>query len=330
MKNLKYLSLILFIITACSRSEEDRSFNRVSDINKYQTTDFLPTLETPLDKKINGVYTATIPLAWQQVKNTLGELSHICNPQLQEINETKSHLDALKQGEFSTDVYAADIIIAKAFFKRSLPFTDKLERYQSALRFDTTDVSCFGFMGNNYQAAIAYYSTNNDFCIKLQPEDEEQEIILLKSDFEKEGSLGEIFRVLGQKIAWFNETQTEENTWRYTLSSEDIVKIPLLSFNIEKTYTNIMGAGFNSEKRQHTVNLMYQRTAFLLDETGAKVESEAKAMVDSIGEEIAQPQPKHLIFDKPFVVFLKRKDADYPYFALYITTAELMVLFKEE
>jgi hypothetical protein len=37
-----------------------------------------------------------------------------------------------------------------------------------------------------------------------------------------------------------------------------------------------------------------------------------------------KPKPKMMIFNKPFVVFLKRKDAKHPYFGVYIANEELL------
>jgi len=42
-------------------------------------------------------------------------------------------------------------------------------------------------------------------------------------------------------------------------------------------------------------------------------------------EEIEKPKPKKMIFDKPFLILLKRKDAKNPYFGLWNTNTELMI-----
>jgi hypothetical protein len=37
-----------------------------------------------------------------------------------------------------------------------------------------------------------------------------------------------------------------------------------------------------------------------------------------------KPKPKKMIFDKPFLILLKRTDAKNPYFGLWATNTELM------
>ena len=74
-----------------------------------------------------------------------------------------------------------------------------------------------------------------------------------------------------------------------------------------------------------TIELAWQRTAFILDESGAEIESEAEAATEAIEEEYEKPKPKKMIFDKPFLILLKRTDAKNPYFGLWITNTELMM-----
>ena len=68
---------------------------------------------------------------------------------------------------------------------------------------------------------------------------------------------------------------------------------------------------------------MYQRTAFVINERGAEVESKAEvAVTEEMVEEL--PKPKTMIFDKPYLILLKRIDSRYPYFAMFVSNSELM------
>jgi hypothetical protein len=58
---------------------------------------------------------------------------------------------------------------------------------------------------------------------------------------------------------------------------------------------------------------------------GADIESEAEVEVtEEVEEEHEKPKPKKMIFDKPFLILLKRTDAKNPYFGLWTTNTELM------
>ena len=50
------------------------------------------------------------------------------------------------------------------------------------------------------------------------------------------------------------------------------------------------------------------------------------ALSEKLGCSGGRPYPEHImIFDKPFLILLKHTDAELPYFALWVTNAELFV-----
>jgi serine protease inhibitor len=70
---------------------------------------------------------------------------------------------------------------------------------------------------------------------------------------------------------------------------------------------------------------MQQQTAFMLDEYGAKIEGQATAAAAAAHETREdKPIPKEMLFNKPFLVILKRKDSPNPYFAMWVENTELM------
>ncbi len=49
------------------------------------------------------------------------------------------------------------------------------------------------------------------------------------------------------------------------------------------------------------------------------------AALEAIEEDIELPKPKKMVFDKPFLILLKRTDAKNPYFGLWTMNTELMI-----
>lgn len=96
-----------------------------------------------------------------------------------------------------------------------------------------------------------------------------------------------------------------------------------MAFNLDKNYAEFVGSTFRSKKMLFELTEAYQRNAFVLDEYGAEVESEASIAAEAV-EEYERPKPKMMIFNKPFVLFLKRRDAQNPYFGIYNVNAELL------
>jgi hypothetical protein len=52
--------------------------------------------------------------------------------------------------------------------------------------------------------------------------------------------------------------------------------------------------------------------------------NEKGAMVKSTSNMIAAAIPKQLIFNRPFLIYLKKKNGKWPYFAMWVDNAELM------
>jgi serine protease inhibitor len=73
-----------------------------------------------------------------------------------------------------------------------------------------------------------------------------------------------------------------------------------------------------------TLLLALQNIRFQMDEKGVRLQSEAHMSFGCSAP--YNPRPKHeMIFDKPFLIMMMRKDATLPYFALWVANPELLV-----
>jgi hypothetical protein len=95
-------------------------------------------------------------------------------------------------------------------------------------------------------------------------------------------------------------------------------------FDITHSYNELIGRFFiNKNFEEYFITEAVQSIRFKLDEKGALLKSESR-----IGGAPISPRPKFLIFDKPFLLVMKEKKGTYPYFAVWIDNAELMVSEK--
>ncbi|HLV50459.1 MAG TPA: hypothetical protein VKY44_00725, partial [Flavobacterium sp.] len=115
--------------------------------------------------------------------------------------------------------------------------------------------------------------------------------------------------------------KSEGYSWKSHFTYLDKVRIPMIEFNLKKKYNELIGNQFQAKNVMYEIVDVNQQNAFVLNEKGAEVESMATMDAAASAEEI---EPKNLIFNKPFVVFLKRKNSDFPYFAVYISNPELL------
>jgi hypothetical protein len=222
-----------------------------------------------------------------------------------------------------------DIVIARAEFSKSLPFSAKLRSFEDKLVFGDTRVASFGTKGRDNKSAkivkIYYYKDDDNFIIGLQPEDVNHEILLTKSD-QRFSSLHEIYHHIQDLVQLgIEERQTEEYRWKYELAEDDEVIIPKFSFHVESNFPALEGQFFQAGEKSYKIETAWQRTAFLLDESGAKIESQAEFEILSLPPELDMKGPKKMVFDEAFSLFLKRKDAMKPYFGLWVVNSELIV-----
>lgn len=324
------LTLILTTLFSC---KNDRKFTEVKKLSEYKNTQFIPTLEHKISQDKNSVYCATLLFAWDEVRKQINSPLTISDEyfDLRLLNKSTSFENVLKSNEYNVSGEVdGDVITARAEFNKTLPFELKLQNFKNKLTFDGQKVSSFGVYGyDNYEqleiVQIVYYKSDNNFIIKLLPKEKEHEIILFKTD-QSFNSINEMTNEI-EKLTEIGKTEkkNEKISWKYFYKEEDIVVIPKFNFNIETNYSSLEGNKFKTDKQEYQIELAWQRTAFILDESGAEIESEAEAATEAIEEEYEKPKPKKMIFDKPFLILLKRTDAKNPYFGLWITNTELMM-----
>ncbi|NRD18414.1 hypothetical protein HNV08_00015 [Winogradskyella eckloniae] len=310
--------MLTFFISSCkNKLENENIFPDVKNVTALKNTDFVPTLESSFQIENNNIYAATIPLTWNEIRTEIGTtLTHFSSKQLKEINSTKSYLDVLKENAYdiSAEVDGTEVN-AKAIFRKSLPFDQPLTKFSKPLTFGNSKVESFGFWGNCEFAKINYYTNENEFSISLFPKDKEHEIILIMDKRREKSFKNHIQN-------YYQRKELQKNK-RIHFNTNDKVEIPILEFNLEKSFDHIIDSTFKSNDTTYTMLEAYQRNAFILNENGAEVESVVEVAADAT-EELTTQHPKMMLFNKPFVILLKRKDAKNPYFGIYIFNEELL------
>jgi len=326
--------LTLLLLTSCKNSNEHKwsELPEVTNITKLQQTKFVPTLESPIDGNKNVVYATAFLYAWDKVKQELKDPIALTDENSNEfklVNQSTSYENTLTNDEYSAEVETIDsVIIAKAFFNKTLPFPSKLQRSDNPISFNKTRVSAFGINSYDEEAAkfteILYYKDDDNFILKLTPKDNEHQILLAKG-IDKVANLSSAVEQANKLITIGNKERTAPKTsWKYALNDIDIFSIPTIKFNIETNYSAIQGQTFTTKGKPRHVEEAYQRTGFILNENGAVVENEAYTTTDSVATEPIKILPKKMIFDKPFFVIIKRTKSINPYFVMYIQNTELL------
>ncbi|MGB1039155.1 MAG: hypothetical protein ACPGYY_10965 [Bacteroidia bacterium] len=318
MNKLLYLFLILVSIYSCtSDTQEKEQFPEILDVNNLDKTDFVATLESKFSTSSNIIYGATLPFAWDEIRTTIGlPLNKFTSNELDELNKTTSYEGVLDENEYNTSVEIdGNQIRAKAFFKNSLPFERPMTRFGKPLKFGNSNVESFGFWGSSFPASINYFISDDEFSVSLFPKNKGHEIILIMPHGNK--------KTMSFEEYFTRYSELSKESGYQTFSNQDHVNIPVIEFNLDKKYSEFIGSTFSSDVTDYEVTEAYQRNAFILNEKGAEVESEAMLEVTESAEEIEEP--KSMIFNRPFIVFLKKTNSEHPYFAVYIANEELLL-----
>ena len=331
--------MILVTLISCrtnKRKAESKwsELPEVTALEKLKQTDFVPTLENLITEKKNIIYAPSFLFAWNKLEEELKSkvvVSDNNSLDFKLLTNSKSYLNSLKDDEYSIDVYIeGSEIRVQAFFNKTLPFENKLQKLENPIMFDNTKVSAFGMYYFDKEAVkyckILYYDNDNKFILKLIPKDKQQEIILVKG-LSNVNSLSDAVKKTNELINKGNiERLDTKQSWKYEISAVDNFAIPIIKFNIGTNYSQLTGQTFKTvDNKNHQLYEAYQRTGFILNENGAVVESEAIAMADSIEAVAVKHLPKKMNFEKKFYIIIKRIDKINPYFVMQVDNDELMI-----
>jgi hypothetical protein len=161
---------------------------------------------------------------------------------------------------------------------------------------------------------IFRYKNENNIIIGLRSMSENDEIILAKIPHKK---------TLLKTIEYVSkEVKTKKPDM---LENTDRIAIPKFNFNVKHLFTEVMNKLFlNKGWAGWYIDEAQQWTRFTMNEKGVTLASEARIHFRG-----GRSNYRRLIFDKPFLIYMKQKGAKYPYFAMWVDNAELMVKYEQ-
>jgi hypothetical protein len=261
-------------------------------------------------------------------KNDLSEDSYIAMAGYAQDNIVQKINNALRE-KFSKVSSPIDVqftdpldILAYSFLYKELKFKTEFEALEHPLEFKSEEVKSFGikeFSGKikhtqlSTQVDVIDYRDYSDFIIRLKPEYKNDEIILAK--IQPEETLLQTVEKVMSRI---------RSSEPGTLINNDVLVIPKLSFNVTHNYEELISKDIlNKGFTKHFIREARQDILFSLDEKGAVLKSHTIVLfpVKSV------VMNRYMIFNEPFLLYLKEKDAKYPYFVLWIENPQLMIKY---
>lgn len=164
----------------------------------------------------------------------------------------------------------------------------------------------------------------NDFVIELFTGNKEEQIILAKVKPQKtlEETYNRISKLVSQKQivdTFYSELLKTESTVRFPflLSEKEFVNIPVLSFDIEKSYDELNGAVLDDGRK---IEQNKQKINFCLNESGMILKSVVE-IADSIGAFKIPP----ILFNEPFLLIAKERKAKQPYLVIWVDNSGILL-----
>jgi hypothetical protein len=216
-----------------------------------------------------------------------------------------------------------DVILAYAFLTKRLPFARPFEDFAEPLPFYGSSghrpVEAFGILhytGDKHgalheQVDVIDYRSHRDFIVRLNSADPADEIIL--AHVQPERTLLKTFETVDARVG---SHQSER------LAPDDVLQIPKLDLAIDHQYESLVGRYLeNRGFEDYFVAEARQDIRFRLDECGATARSEGVFALKKgppVGFRV-------LVFNEPFMLYIKKKDAGYPYFAIWVDNPGVLI-----
>lgn len=174
----------------------------------------------------------------------------------------------------------------------------------------------------NSNVEVLYYNKNsdnnlksNDFAVNLKTKGED-EVIICRTD--SNDSFESIYQEINEK--------TKNYTGSREFGENDELKIPYINLDTVINYDELCGKFIEGTDGLYLMNAM-QNVKFSLNEKGGNLTSEAGIQDMYLSTSF---ETRFFYFNDNFIIFLKEKNAEKPYFALRVTNTDLLVPFEQE
>lgn len=324
------------LMTAACQSPKayEKTAISVAAIADSAVLHFAPTMQHVIPSDRNAVYAASLPLAWQAVRDELKMSARVntASADLAMLDGSKTIEKTLNNDDYELEIERQGRRFhVKTRQEVHLTFVPSFESYPNGLVFDDVPVHTFGtrgFQNTDYinRMDIATYRDDDRFILRLIPMEQEHELYLFKAD----STYTTFEQMYADLLASCRDTDAEKHvggagSWRYELTDVDEVNIPKVIFDNHHQFQQLSGVLFSVKRKEYTIAEATQQIAFGLNEHGVSMKTEADIVVlDGAYPPEDPPIPKRLIFDKPFYIVMKKAEMANPYFTLYVANAALL------
>lgn len=311
-------------------------YNKYIKNNTNHNITMNPSYQSTLDENtINNLWVGTLDLAWKDLEEKIGlnkielegEMPQIAN----DLNESTFSKEMLNPNDYKINVertvtngYKIDATLNKEL--NFLELFDNFSDYKWTFGNSEEYIKYFGINNAspekmNKNVEILFYNKlnndsllSNDMAIKLKTK-EGDEIILYRTDDKK--SFDEYYEDIKAK--------TKNYKGRTEFSEDDELRVPYVKVNGMINYNQLYDKKIKNSKGLYIYDVI-QNVNFNLNEKGCNLSSKATMVTEYMG--IGQ-DTKYCYFQDTFIIFMKEKNSDKPYFALKVDNNDILEKIEE-
>ena len=290
-----------------------------------------PSYKSTLNENtINNLWVGTLDLAWKELAEKIGkekiELEDENVQIAKDLSASPFTKEMLDKNDYKINI---ERTITNGYkiettLNKELNFLEKFDNFNEYnWKFGESEefIKYFGINNAssenmNKNIEILFYnpisinnSHSNDFAIKLKTK-EEDEIILYRTDTNK--SFEEYYKEI--------ENKTNLYTGNRKFKEIDELRIPYVRVNGMISYDELYGKEIKNSEGLYIFDTI-QNVNFYLNESGCNLKSKATMVTEYLSVGI---DTKYCYFQDNFIIFMKEKNSDIPYFALKIDNSDIL------
>lgn len=311
-------------------------YNKYIKNNTNHNITMNPSYQSTLDENtINNLWVGTLDLAWKDLEEKIGlnkielegEMPQIAN----DLNESTFSKEMLNPNDYKINVErtVTNGYKINATLNKELNFLESFDNFSDyKWTFGNSEeyIKYFGINNAspeemNKNVEILFYNKlnngsllSNDMAIKLKTK-EGDEIILYRTDDKK--SFDEYYEDIKAK--------TKNYKGSTEFSEDDELRIPYVKVNGMINYNQLYDKKIKNSKGLYIYDVI-QNVNFYLNERGCNLSSKATMVTEYMG--IGQ-DTKYCYFQDTFIIFMKEKNSDKPYFALKVDNNDILEKIEE-
>lgn len=123
------------------------------------------------------------------------------------------------------------------------------------------------------------------------------------------------------KVNRLEKEQATEDNWSHRLGPADVLFVPDFYWKISHRFTGLEGRNVISKNlKGMSLSVAREDLVFRLDRNGAELRADVQMRVFA--------GPSYFVFDRPFLLYIKKRDAQTPFFVMWVDNAELLTPWR--